>query len=213
MLNVCYISMNTIDLLRKSNKIDISKEVRMRIISGSARGTILYTLEGEATRPTLDRVKESLFNMLQNRIKEAVVLDLFAGSGALGIEALSRGAKEATFVDQSSHAIDIIKKNTVKAHCEESSIVLKQSYENVLEQIKGTKQFDLIFVDPPYEAELAVKAVQKIIESDILAEEGIIIIETDQEQRELENLQKLKVNVYDLRKYGRVKLIFLNRKG
>ena len=82
----------------------------MRIISGKARGTKLYTLEGESTRPTLDRVKESLFNIIQMKIKDCIFLDLFAGSGAIGLEAISRGAKKAILCDQSKNAIQIIKK-------------------------------------------------------------------------------------------------------
>ena len=115
----------------------------MRIISGLARGTKLYTLEGENTRPTLDRVKEPLFSIIQNYIKDANVLDLFAGSGALGLEALSRGAKNAILCDKSYEAIQIIKKNINKTHFEEKTKVLCMDYKKCLENIQ--EKLDLIF--------------------------------------------------------------------
>lgn len=185
----------------------------MRVISGNARGTLLYSLEGNATRPTLDRVKEALFNIIQNSIPQANVLDLFAGSGALGIEALSRGAINAVFCDKSSKAIEIIKKNIEKTHLKDKSKVIQKNYINALEECKDKYKFDIIFIDPPYDDNIAVSSIEKIISLDLLSEDGIIILETDEEKRELENLEKINVNVYDLRKYGRVKLIFLNRKG
>ena len=183
----------------------------MRIISGKARGTILYTLEGNETRPTLDRIKESLFNIIQARIKDSVVLDLFAGSGALGIEMLSRGASKAFFCDKSKQAIAIIKKNLEKTKLKEQSEVINADYANTIKNLKD--KFDIIFIDPPYVQNIAVDAVERIIEADFLKEDGLIILETDNEQRELNQLKKINVNVKDLRSYGRVKLIFLNRKG
>ena len=185
----------------------------MRIISGKARGTKLYTLEGENTRPTLDRVKESLFNILQTKLKDAIVLDLFAGSGALGIESLSRGEKKAIFCDHNKEAINVIKKNLNKTNFEGQSLILKTDYQKALESIKDEK-IDIIYLDPPYAKNMVVPAVEKIIKLDILAIDGLIIIETDDEKLILENLEKIKnINLYDLRKYGRVKLLFLNRKG
>lgn len=185
----------------------------MRVISGIAKGTILYSLDGNTTRPTLDRVKEALFNIIQNNIYNAYVLDLFAGSGSLGIEALSRGANKAIFCDKSNNAIEIIKKNIEKTHIENKSQLIKQNYKKALQMLEGKYKFDLIFIDPPYADNIAVDAVSEIIEKDLLSEDGIIILETDDEERELKNLDNIDINVYDLRKYGRVKLIFLNRKG
>lgn len=185
----------------------------MRVISGIAKGTILYSLEGNTTRPTLDRVKEALFNIIQNNIYNAYVLDLFAGSGALGIEALSRGARKSIFCDKSNNAIKIVKKNIEKTHLQDKSQIIKENYKKALQILESKYKFDLIFIDPPYDDNIAVDAVVKIIEKDLLSEDGIIILETDNEKRELENLNNIDVNVYDLRKYGRVKLIFLNRKG
>lgn len=184
----------------------------MRVISGTARGTNLETLEGNNTRPTLDRVKEALFNIIQFDIIDASVLDLFSGSGALGIEALSRGAKTCVMCDKSYEAIQIINKNIKKTHLEEKTKVIKNDYKKALELLYGQK-FSVIFIDPPYNLDIAVNSIKNIIELDLLTDDGIIILETDNEKRELENLNKLNVNVYDLRKYGRVTLIFLNRKG
>lgn len=183
----------------------------MRIISGQARGTVLYTLDGDSTRPTLDRVKESLFNIIQSKIREAVVLDLFAGSGALGIESLSRGAKKVFLCDKSKQAINIIKKNLEKTKLTTNAIIINDDYKNAIKETKD--KFDIIFIDPPYMENIAVKAVENIIENNLLTDEGLIILETDDEQREIQQLQKINVNVQDLRRYGRVKLIFLNRKG
>lgn len=184
----------------------------MRVISGTARGTNLETLEGNNTRPTLDRVKEALFNIIQCDILDAKVLDLFAGSGALGIEALSRGARSCIMCDKSYEAIQIINKNIKKTHLEGKAKVIKNDYKKTLELLQGQK-FDVIFIDPPYALDIAVNSIKAIIEFNLLADDGIIILETDNEKRELENLNKVNVNVYDLRKYGRVNLIFLNRKG
>lgn len=183
----------------------------MRVISGTAKGTSLESLEGNKTRPTLDRVKEALFNILQNDIRDANVLDLFSGSGALGIEALSRGAKFCVMADKSSDAIKVINKNLQKTKLEENAKVIKNDYIKTLDSLD--QKFDLIFIDPPYSENIAVNAIKNIVELNLLTEEGIIVLETDEEERELENLKKINVNVYDLRKYGRVKLIFLNRKG
>lgn len=183
----------------------------MRVISGIARGTKLETLDGNNTRPTLDRVKEALFNILQIDIPNAYVLDLFSGSGALAIEALSRGAKFCLMCDKSNNAIEIIKKNVVKTHFEEKAEIIKSDYKKIL--TLTNYKFDIIFIDPPYNENIAVEAIKGILEKDLLAKEGKIILETDNAQREIEELKQIDVNVYDLRKYGRVSLIFLNRKG
>ena len=108
----------------------------MRIISGKARGTKLYTLEGQNTRPTLDRVKESLFNILQPQIPESIFLDLFSGSGAIGLEAVSRGAKKAILCDKEKSAIQIIKKNIEKTHLEEKIELYQLPFDKLLKEKK-----------------------------------------------------------------------------
>ena len=189
----------------------MKKEKALRIISGKARGTKLNTLEGIETRPTLDRVKESLFNILQNRIYASKILDLFAGSGAIGLELLSRGAKEAILCDNSYKAVQIIKENVIKTHFEDKTKIINNDYKNTLDMLKNEK-FDIIFLDPPYESQFDIQAIKIIIDNDMLSKEGIIILETDNEKEKKEMIDKLDINVYDLRSYGRVSLFFLNRK-
>ena len=162
----------------------------MRIISGKARGTKLFTLEGENTRPTLDRVKESIFNIIQNEIEGAKILDLFAGSGAIGLEFLSRGAENAVLCDKSRDAIEIIKKNIEKTHMNDKAKVFNVDFETCLEKVKNEK-FDIIYLDPPYETDYIYKALQKIKELNIAKKESLIIIETDDEQRIEKEIQNI----------------------
>lgn len=184
----------------------------MRIISGKARGTKLYTLDGINTRPTLDRVKESLFNIIQEKLLDAIVLDLFSGSGALGLESISRGANKAILCDNNINSIDIIKKNTIKCHFEQKVKIICKDYKKCLNTIN--EKIDIIFIDPPYDKNIAVNAIKMILDNDLLKEDGLIVLETDEEEREIEQLNNIEnINIQDLRRYGRVKLIFLNRKG
>ena len=183
----------------------------MRIISGKARGTKLYTLEGENTRPTLDRVKESIFNIIQNEIEGAKILDLFAGSGAIGLEFLSRGAEKAVLCDKSKDAINIIKKNIEKTHMEQHTQVYNMDFENCLEKLKN-EQFDIIYLDPPYETDYVLKSLNKITQLNITKEESLIIIETDDEQRIKKQIENIDIEIVDERKYGRATIIFLSLK-
>lgn len=181
----------------------------MRVISGTVRGTKLDTLEGKDTRPTLDRVKEALFSILQNSMYEAEVLDLFSGSGALSIESISRGAKRAICSDNSRKAIQVIKKNIQKTHFDTEIEVINKDYKKVLEDVKYQK-FDIIFIDPPYESDFGIQAIEIILKYEMLKENGVIVFETDRE--EAINAVNGFTNVIDLRKYGRVRLVFLGRK-
>lgn len=145
----------------------------MRVISGSARGTKLNTIESKQTRPTLDRVKESLFNIIKNEIQEATVLDLFSGSGAIGIEFLSRGAKKAYLCDKSQEAIKMINKNLEKTRLTKLATVMNKDYKKCLEELKKiNEKIDIAFIDPPYEADLAVDAVKKLIDLNLLNEQS-----------------------------------------
>lgn len=186
----------------------------MRVISGSARGTKLESIDSLSTRPTLDRVKESLFNILQNKIEDSVILDLFAGSGAIGIEFLSRGCKKAIFCDNSSESIKMIQKNLTKTRLIDKAIIINTDYGDCLDKMsRGNQKFDIIFIDPPYKADIAIDSVEKILKYKLLNPEGIIIIETDEKQREIESLKQLNVEIFDIRKYGRANLIFLVERG
>lgn len=184
----------------------------MRIIAGRMKGTKLFTLDGLNTRPTLDRVKEPLFSIINFKIEDSVVLDLFSGSGALGLESISRGAKTAYLCDNSYNAIRIINQNVEKTKTQDQAVVVSKSFEKVLEEcsLKNIK-FDIIFLDPPYKTDYAEKATEIIIEKNLLNDNGIIIIETDAKEKVIENLQSIDITMYDERKYGRVSLLFLRK--
>ena len=185
----------------------------MRIISGTARGTKLYTLEGQTTRPTLDRVKESLFNIIQNEIIDSNFLDAFSGSGAIGLEAASRGAKKVILCDKSKDAINIINKNIEKTHLKEKVELYNLDYETLLKN-KIKEKMDIIYIDPPYNSDFAIKSVEYIVNKNIADENSTIIIETDNEEKVLEELKKINIEVIDKRRYGRATLIFIKiRKG
>jgi len=185
----------------------------MRVISGTARGKKLSSLEGLETRPTLDRVKEALFNIIQFDLKDAKILDLFSGSGALAIEALSRGATEAVLCDNSNKAIQIINRNLKDTRLEEKAKVINKDYLTVIKQLhNGSKKFNIIFLDPPYKTNHVIIAIEQILQYNLLEEDGIIIVETDDKNR-IEEIKKNKnIEVYDTRKYGTVLIIFI-RKG
>ncbi len=182
----------------------------MRVISGTARGTKLNSIEELSTRPTLDRVKEAFFNIIQPDVEDSVVLDLFAGSGAIGIEFLSRGCKTAYFCDISKKAVNMIHQNLEKTRLQKNAIILNKDFKTCLNELSSKKiAFDIIFIDPPYKDDIAVSAVEIILSLKLLNEDGIIIIETDEKDRELKQLENLDIEVYDIRKYGRANLIFL----
>lgn len=149
----------------------------MRVISGSARRKTLYTAQGLDIRPTLDRVKESIFNIIAFDVAGASVLDLFCGSGALGIEALSRGAESAVFVDNSPASVSVTEQNLKFTGLDNRAhVVLSDS----IEYLKHTNQkFDIIFIDPPYESGLYESALSEIISANILNPGGQIIAECD----------------------------------
>lgn len=147
----------------------------MRVITGSARGVVLKTPEGDLTRPTTDRVKEALFSIIQFDIPCAKVLDLFGGTGQLGIEALSRGAKHAVFVDHREEACALIRENLKRTKLSELATVVKSDYQNYLSRCK--EKFDIIFLDPPYAEVFLENALKQITEIDILHSSGIIIAE------------------------------------
>ena len=188
--------------------IIVKKGLDMRIVAGKAKGTKLYTLEGENTRPTLDRVKESLFNIIQNEIQDSIFLDLFSGSGAIGLEAISRGAKKAILCDKSKEACMVIRKNIEKTHALENIELYQSDFKEVLTN-RIHEKLDIIFLDPPYKTDFVIEAVKMLREKDLLKDNTIIIIETDDSNRILENLKNINCEIKDVRKYGRAYLIFL----
>ena len=147
----------------------------MRVITGKARGVQLNTPDGLTTRPTTDRVKEALFSIIQFEIPTARVLDLFGGTGQLGIEALSRGAKSAVFVDAGEPACRLIKENLRRTKLEKDAKVIRSEYLDYLKRCR--ERFDIVFLDPPYAEVFLENALKCITEIDILETGGIIVAE------------------------------------
>lgn len=147
----------------------------MRVITGKARGVQLKTPDGMLTRPTTDRVKEALFSVIQFDIPGARVLDLFGGTGQLGIEALSRGAKSAVFVDAREDACKLIRENLKRTCLQEDARVVRSDYLDYLSRCR--EQYDIIFLDPPYAEVFLENSLNRITEIDILHSGGIIVAE------------------------------------
>ncbi|MGI6092971.1 MAG: 16S rRNA (guanine(966)-N(2))-methyltransferase RsmD [Veillonellaceae bacterium] len=180
----------------------------MRIITGSAKGTRLKTPRGMETRPTSDRVKESVFNILGPFIANTNVLDLFAGTGNLGLEALSRGAASALFIDKSSASVNLVRDNIDLTKFNDRAVVLKSDVFYGLDWlIKENKRFELIFCDPPYNKGLVEMVLTKIDTSNILSVEGIIVVEHSNHEQIRGEFNQLKVKRTE--KYGETLVSFL----
>ena len=158
----------------------------LKIITGIAKGRILKTLEGEATRPTSERIKEAMFSSIQFDIEERRVLDLFAGSGQLGLEALSRGAASCTFIDSSREAMDIVKANVAALGFTKSSKYLVSDWRNYIRKVSGRDKFDLVFIDPPYAMECCSDAMRRLADGGVLARGAIVVLESGTEKIEAE---------------------------
>ncbi|MBQ8374333.1 MAG: 16S rRNA (guanine(966)-N(2))-methyltransferase RsmD [Clostridia bacterium] len=180
----------------------------MRIIGGKYKSRVLASFDGDAVRPTADRVKESLFNILSLRFYGARVLDLFSGSGALGLESLSRGAKEAVFNDCSKDSVALLRKNLKTLKIAEGSEAKVYTLD-ALVCLSGLKEpFDIIFIDPPYRLEVGAQAIEKIAKRGLLKRDGVLIFERDRAfEGEIVGLEK-----YDERKYGKTVLTFFRVK-
>lgn len=150
----------------------------MRIISGKYKGREIKGYNIEGTRPTMDRVKESLFASIQNYVKGSICLDLFAGSGGLGIEALSEGAQSCYFVDNNKIVIDALKKNLTSLKVEEDYFLIKKDYVESLKTFD--MKFDIIFLDPPYHLNMMNNAIDLIIKNNLLNDGGIIVCEYEE---------------------------------
>ena len=173
----------------------------MRIIAGKYRGLNLAEFKGAEIRPTADRVKESLFNILSPLIAGAEVLDLFCGSGNLGIECLSRGAKSVHFNDVSKASIEVFKKNAAKLSGKDKYTVTNYDFKRCLD---ATEDFDLIFIDPPYASDAGIEALKIISRYDKLKEGGVAVYERDRAfEGEIDGLE-----MFDERKYGKTYLSF-----
>lgn len=151
---------------------------KMRVISGKARRISLKTIDGLDTRPTTDRIKETLFNMINNDLYDCTFLDLFSGSGAIGIEALSRGASKCVFIENNRKAIECIKTNLKNTRLEEDAIVISSRVEDALGRLDKTGQvFDFVFMDPPYNKLLEKNVLIFLSKSDLINQNSLIIVE------------------------------------
>ena len=166
----------------------------MRVISGKYKGKKLEGFTIDGTRPTMDRVKESIFGTIQNYVRNSTVLDLFAGSGSLGIEALSNGASSCYFCDNGKEVIKILDKNLDNIN---NSHILKKDYKDALKELKNDNvKFDLVFLDPPYKLNIINDSIKKILEYDLLNKNGLIICEYEEE------LVECDLELFKEKKYG-----------
>ena len=154
----------------------------MRIITGVAKGKRLETLEGEATRPTSERIKEAIFSSIQFEIENRRVLDLFAGSGQMGLEALSRGADRATFIDSSRDAMDIVKKNAKTTGFDDKCHYLVSDWRNYIRKASGKEKFDLVFIDPPYAMECCADAAEYLADREVIIPGALVVLESGNEE-------------------------------
>lgn len=178
----------------------------MRVITGKARGVKLLTLEGESVRPTSEKTKEAVFSAIQFEIEGRRVLDLFAGSGQLGIEALSRGAERAVFIDQSAEALEVVKLNVKKSGFEKQAVISRMDYFQFL---KGTKEvFDIAFIDPPYAAGFVLTALEGVTK--IMSNYGIIVCEHPADVEMPESINGFKLSRQY--KYGKLVTVTIFKK-
>ena len=154
----------------------------MRIITGSAKGKKLVSLEGDATRPTSERIKEAVFSSIQFDVEGRRVLDLFAGSGQMGFEALSRGAERATFIDLSREAMEIVKQNARITGFFDVSHFLVSDWRNYIRKASGREQYDLVFVDPPYAMQCCADAADYLAEKKLIIPGAIVVLESGEEE-------------------------------
>ncbi len=174
----------------------------MRIITGSAKGKQLKTLEGEETRPTAERVKEAIFSALQFELEGRTVLDLFAGSGQLGLEAMSRGASSVRFVDASRDAMAIVKENAEKTGFFDDCRYSVTDYRNFLR--KSEEKFDIVFIDPPYAMAVAADACMRVLDCELAKPTTLFVLESGEEDVFAKHPALLKrVSVRKKQKYGR----------
>lgn len=175
----------------------------MRIVGGKYRGRVLTEVKFEGIRPTSDMARESLFNILQFKVAGAEVLDLFCGTGAIGIEALSRGAKRVVFNDADKKSLQVLKNNLEKLKVDEPYSVKNFDAIGLLDRIED--KFDIVYIDPPYRSDLKEVAVQKA--KRVIKDNGLIILEDEKEfDSQIDGLK-----ITDRRKYGRVKLTFFQK--
>lgn len=184
----------------------------MRVIAGTAKRIQLKTIEGMDTRPTTDRIKETLFNMISEYLADSNFLDLFSGSGAIGIEALSRGAKYAVLVEQNPKAVACIRENLKATKLDGRADVLSTDVLSALRRLNGMKKFDYIFMDPPYDKLLEKQVLEYLSECDLLSDDALIIVEasleTDMSYASELGFSIVKEKIYKINKH-----VFLEREA
>ena len=177
----------------------------LRIIAGELKGRKLERIDTELIRPTSDRVREALFSILGDMVVDSRFLDLFAGSGSVGIEAYSRGAKEVVFVDDGTDSIKTLKGNLQKTNLIEETEIIQADYEVAVEKLAyEERKFDIIFIDPPYKFGIALDAVRKIQGENILSKNGVIIVEHGSK-----DLMPETIGIFEIfkeKKYGNIRL-------
>ncbi|MDF2610141.1 MAG: hypothetical protein K0R92_1615 [Lachnospiraceae bacterium] len=184
----------------------------MRVIAGKAKSLRLKTIESLETRPTTDRIKETLFNMINPSLADCDFLDLFSGSGAIGIEALSRGAKSAVFVENNRAALDCIQSNLQFTGLKDNAQVLVMDAVSSISYLeKSGKTFDIIFMDPPYHHLFEKEILNVLQHSDILHEDTIIIVEASIET-DFDYVNQMNFNIYKEKKYKTNKHVFIEMK-
>lgn len=181
----------------------------MRVIAGTKKGLPLKTLEGDSTRPTNDRIKETLFNMISFDVPSSNFLDLFAGSGQIGIEALSRGANSATLIESNPKAVKIIENNLKFTGFDNANLISGDVFTALSgKKVKDNAKYDIIFMDPPYAMEKEGDILSLIKENDLLEERGIIIIEADI-KRDFSFVEDMGFSIKKIKKYKTNQHIFL----
>lgn len=181
----------------------------MRINAGKWKGRTVFSVEGLATRPTPDMMKQALFNIIGDKIQNASFCDVFAGTGNVAFEALSRGASDATLIENSKAALNVIRQNTVKFGCESMVSVMPNDALIALKLLKG-KKFDFIFFDPPYNMGFEKSVLNLIHENDLLARDGTVIVQFEAKNSVVEDVPEC-YEIIDRRKYGRSSFIMLKK--
>jgi len=200
--------LNAVTCIKKLKDIQLNQCKRLRIISGTLKGKKLFSLPGGNIRPTSDRIKESIFNILPSLDPETVVLDLFAGTGSLSLEALSRGAAYAVLIDNAKASINVIHRNLIACRfMDRSKVIVWDIVMNLDCLMRSPRKFNLIFMDPPYGKNMIRPTLSNLIQNHIMAKNARIIIEHSQ-QEPLQNLQA-QITVSDERRYGKTLVSFL----
>ena len=182
----------------------------MRVIAGSAKRIQLKTIEGLDTRPTTDRIKETLFNMISEYLADSTFLDLFSGSGGIGIEALSRGASSAVFVEQNKKAMNCIKDNLKTTKLADRAETFEMDVISALHRMEHQKKFDYVFMDPPYNQLLEKQVLDYLSQSDLLSDDALIIVEASLET-DFSYVEELGYEIVKEKEYKTNKHIFLEK--